>query len=508
MKIEELIPEDITDQGKVIDELKSKRLTKQPDTSKARKQLDPLKHDVMDQAIRPDKKVKVDNGDSSDNVINVTDSEESTSVRIEKVARVSVALQKIIVKRAKSFLFGNDVKYNAQTKTDKEKLVHEAVKKILKAVKSETINRKIAEQVFSGKESAELWYPVPVSKTQTGTNLVAKVKDAVNNMIGNKYHEKYGFKSKYKLRCAIFSPLLGDTLWPYFDDSGDLLAFSREYEMTDGNNTAHKFFETYTDEAHYRWQHSQNGWELAEGFPRENVIGKIPIIYAYQDYYEWEDVQNLIETLEKLLSDFDDSNAYNAWPKIFTKGEIKGFSKKGETGGIIEGEEGSDAKYLEYNQATESVKLEIDTLLRFIYTLTQTPDISFDSVKDIGAISGVALKLLFTDAHLKAKDKMEIFDEFLERRVSVIKAFIAKMNTALASECETLEIDPEITPFMIEDEKTLVEVLTTANGNKPLVSKKLAAKLSGLAQNADEDYAQILKEEKEESMTSVFEPTV
>lgn len=51
------------------------------------------------------------------------------------------------------------------------------------------------------------------------------------------------------------------------------------------------------------------------------------------------------------------------------------------------------------------MKLEIDTLLRMIYTITQTPDISFDTVKGIGAVSGVALKLLFMDAHLKVQDK-------------------------------------------------------------------------------------------------------
>jgi hypothetical protein len=40
---------------------------------------------------------------------------------------------------------------------------------------------------------------------------------------------QYGFSSKYKLRCTVFSPLLGDTLYPVFDDSGDMVAFSREF---------------------------------------------------------------------------------------------------------------------------------------------------------------------------------------------------------------------------------------------------------------------------------------
>ena len=86
----------------------------------------------------------------------------------------------------------------------------------------------------------------------------------------------------------------------------------------------------------------------------------------------------------------------------------------------------AEAQYLSWANAPESVKLEIDTLLRMIYTITQTPDISFDTVKGLGAISGVALQLLFMDAHLKVQDKNEIFSEYLQRRVNVLKAYMAE----------------------------------------------------------------------------------
>lgn len=69
-------------------------------------------------------------------------------------------------------------------------------------------------------------------------------------------------------------------------------------------------------------------------------------------------------------------------------------------------------------------------------------------MKGFGAISGIALKLLFMDAHLKVQDKREIFDDYLQRRVNVIKAYIGKFNTALEKDCEELEIEPEITPYM------------------------------------------------------------
>jgi DNA-binding Xre family transcriptional regulator len=50
---------------------------------------------------------------------------------------------------------------------------------------------------------------------------------------------------------------------------------------------------------------------------------------------------------------------------------------RGESGAILQLEgENADAKYLSWEHAPESVKLEIETLLRMIYTITQMPDIS------------------------------------------------------------------------------------------------------------------------------------
>lgn len=492
----------------VISELKLRRYTDQPDVGQAKKQLQPSGHDVNDKILRPDKRVKVQTVQASDDTLYVTTttSGEVVNEKIEKVARIAIALQRLIVKRAVAFLFGNEVELKAEPSTKNEEMVLIGLKKIMKAAKSQSINRRLAREVFSCQEAAELWYPVPIEKTYTGEGTLSKVKDAVNNIIGNKYHTTYGFKSKFKVRNAIFSPLRGDTLYPYFDETGDMLAFSREYERTDEGKVTHKFFETYTDTKHLLWEMRTEGWTKVEGYPKKIEIGKIPIVFARQEAVEWADVQNLIDRLEKLLSNFADTNDYHAAPKIFTKGEITGFSSKGESGAIIEGEEGSDAKYLAWEQAPEAVRLEIETLLNLIYTLTQTPDISFQSVKGVGQLSGITLKLMFMDAHLKVKDKQEFFDELMQRRVSILKSYIAKFNTAIAAECESLDVEAVITPYMIDDEQSLIEMLTTANGNKPLISQKLSAKLAALAQDPEEDFKQIEQERKVESFADVMQP--
>lgn len=468
-----------------ITELKAHRFIEQPDVESANKALDPKLHKINDPILRPDKRVKVDVDNEANSAQKVIDvGGESTNYRIEKVARVKLALQKLIVKRAVSFCFGNPVAYNASPDNDNQEIIVKALNRILYDVKSNSLNRKVARSIFGYKECAELWYPT------------------------EKPNNNYGFKSKFKLRCAIFSPMLGDTLYPYFDETGDMVAFSRSFSRSDGNKNRFDYFETYTDTEHWLWLNGANGYEVAEGYPKPISIGKIPVIYGHQPQFETEDVDSLIDRLELLLSNFADTNDYHASPKIFTTGQINGWSKKGESGAVIEGEEGATMQYVSWQNAPESVKLEIETLLEMIYTITQTPDISFDSVKGLGAISGIALKLLFMDAHLKVQDKREVFDEYLQRRVNVIKAYIGQFNTSLEAECDMLEIEPEITPYMPTNEIDEINMWLAANGNKALVSQKASVKGANLTQDPESDYQQIQDESSASSYVDTFEPTI
>jgi SPP1 family phage portal protein len=478
------------DYNTVIAELKTGRNAADPEVESFEAQLNPEEHDINDRVKRPDKKVKVDKPEDTGTVIQVTSGGETAeNTRTEKVARIALALQKLIVKRAVAFTFGNPVGLNAEPEEgSKEEDVLKAVKRVLFDTKSRTLNRKIARNIFSCTEAAERWYPV------------------------EKPNNNYGFPSNYKLRVAIFSPLLGDKLYPYFDETGDMVAFSREFTRKDNAGVKFTYFETYTEQLHQMWITTNNQWEVVEGYPKINTIGKIPVIYGRQPAVEWEDVQGLIDRLEKLLSNFADTNDYHASPKIVVKGTVLGFAKKGESGGILELEgDDADAKYLSWQHAPESVKLEIETLLRMIYTITQTPDISFEAVKGLGAISGIALKLLFLDAHLKVQDKMEIFDDYLQRRLSIVQAYLSEMNkkdSEFKAACQSLTIEPEIVPFMIEDEKAKVDLLVAANGGKSVASQKTTVQQLGWVNDTEAEYEQIQEESTLSAYTNVFEPTV
>ena len=494
MTIEELLQSE--DISKVVSELRNGRLSVEPNTKEHAAQYDPKLHDINDTQKRPDKLVVIDkDSDEYGEVKNVNPNVEQTTeqgFRIEPVARIALAIQKLIVKRAVAFTFGHPVGYNATPDGNTEKALLAAINRVFHDVKERTVNRKVARSLYSTTEVAEYWYPVETDKP----------------------HNLYGFPKNIKFRVALFSPAYGDKLYPYFDDAHDLIAFSRQFTKKGADMVTRTYFETFTKDAHYLWKSEgldgteKRNWELVEGYPKTLTVGKIPVIYASQPEVEWADVQSLIDRLEKLLSNFADTNDYHASPKIFVQGKILGFARKGEAGAIIEGEEGAKAEYLSWQNAPESVKLEIDTLLRLIYTITQTPDISFDTVKGIGAVSGVALQLLFMDAHLKVQDKTEIFADYLQRRVNLLKAYFGVANLSWADAADSLLVEPEITPYIIEDEQGKINTLQNANGGKAVASQKTTVRRLGWAEDPEAELAEIQQEEDRANTWTEGEPTL
>ena len=475
------------EQSDIISRLKKGRSQALPEPRLTEKGLDPLLHDIHDPAKRPDKRVRADAEENG--LQGYNDGQETARFVEVPVARTALAIQRLIVNRAVAFLFGNPPTLSAEPREGtEEQEVLNSIQRVLQMAKAKTINRQAARAVFEYTEAAEYWY---ITKQDESTNA-------------------YGFESPFKLKCTIFSPAKGDTLYPYFDSEGDLIAFSREFELEQGaGKPSLHYFETYTDSATYRWANTDGKWTLVEGYPKANPIGKIPVVYACQPAPEWVDVQGLIDRLETLLSNFADTNDYHASPKIFVTGDIHGWSKKGESGAVIEGSDGATAQYLSWAQAPESVKLEIETLLRMIYTITQTPDVSFDSVKGLN-LSGTALRLLFMDAHLKVQDKAETFEAYLQRRVSIIQAYLARMNakdTAFAEACRTLVTEPIINPYMIEDDTSKIANLMAATGQKPIASQKTAVQRLGWCKDPDAELAEIEAQADSLAAFDITEPT-
>lgn len=477
---------------KAIDLLKSKRIGDNPKVEEINKELDPTKHKVMDPTIRKDKKVKadVDAGEEANaGSISVTRGSRKTSIpmRYEKVSRVSLAYQSLIVSRAVAFIFGIPVQYSCDTEDAQELEIFKAVKKVLHHNKEKYFNREIARELFSYTEVAELWYTTEEKEQNT----------------------IYGFPSKFKLRVMPLKPSENNSLYPYFDNTGNLLAFSRSYILKENDKDV-EYFETYTDSFIYKWK-KEESWEAVEeikdgvsvSYPIPNVIGKIPIVYARQEHPEWYRAQNIIESDEELRSNFSDTNKYHASPTIAVKGTVLGFSKKGESGKVVEMKPDADVKYLEWSQASESVKTEHEMNREDIFALTQTPDISFNNVKSLGNLGVAAQKMLFMDAHLKVMDKEEILGEYLQRRINLITSFIASMNIKYKSVKENIIITPEITPYIMGDDKETISNVTSAV-SAGVMSRKTGIEKIAYVHDAEAELNQIIEEEAKANAINLF----
>lgn len=193
---------------------------------------------------------------------------------------------------------------------------------------------------------------------------------------------------------------------------------------------------------------------------------------------------------------------------LVVNGPIKSFAQKGETGGIIEVDENTKPYYLSWDNAPQSKQIEFDMLLKMIYTLSQTPDVSFDNMKGVGAVSGTALKTLFTDAHLKVQDHREVLDEHLSRRTSVVGSYITLLEPDMKKGVEEIHVEQKIVPYFSTDENSELNSLLSANGNKPLISHKQSVIKADLSANPEEDYKQIIAEENASAMMDVMEPAI
>lgn len=494
--IEALLQENGEDMKKVVGELTRGRLTALPPVSDYIKQLDPKLHDVMNQRVRPDKIINVDPTSESygttRSIMTDQDYSDAPGTKIEKVNRIALAWQKLIVKRAVGITFGNPVKYNSQPKDEAETQLLDAIHRVLVESKEGPLNRRAARQIYGLTEVAERWYVTE----------------------GDEEHTNYSdTPTKFKIRVVTFSPKYGDELYPYFDDDRNMVAFSRKFMLKDETGKKVNYFETYTADAFYMWVSDAEGkqegdWQLVEGYPKPNPYHKIPIVYGFQDEPEYADVQTLISRMETMVSNFGDTNDYHSSPKIVVKGHVNSFCKKGEAGAVLELDPDASAEYLTWSQATDAIKSEYDILKEMIHTLTQTPDISWDSVKGVNA-SGTALKLMFMDAILKVKDKEEVWIDYLTRRVNVIKAILAVIDkNRFEGPARTLNVEPEIVPFIVDDETVRINNILAASGNKQIVSQRSAIEKLGWTNNVDKEMEDIEQEEVASGMIEQNEPTI
>lgn len=460
-----LFSDQYTTQGK-IDALKEKSI-KIPSWSTLAKDYEPHLHKIAKDEQSRQKKLRSDGS-------------------VEEPARITLALEKLLCKRVNEFTFAIPVKrvYSNIEDNQVRNEIAKSIEKIYKYARIDSENIKRGLAYYACCEIFSIWYVVEKENTL------------------------YGFKSKYKLKCRTFSPMDGTSLYPLFDETGDLVAMSFEYTLTvEGNDVL--FFETYTETKHYKWKNTDNqGWVDVTPANGEDIeIMKIPGIYNWRKRPVYDGLEVLRDDLEYTLSRNSDVIAYNSAPVLKIAGGVQGEEKKGESKRIYRVQNGGDVSYVSWQQAIEALKYHVEMLLKLFFMQAQMPDISFDNMKSLGNIGYDARMTLLMDAHLKIGDEAGNWLEFLDREVNVVKAFLKRMNTKWESEIDNVDVENVITPFVQNDRKGLIDTLVAGNGGKAVMSQLESIREFGESDDPEATLKQIQSEEASSvtaSMESVF----
>lgn len=423
---------------------------------------DPKKHPVMNKSVYPD--IVEPDG------------------RVDYVTRITCNLQQLAVHRMAELCCGVPVKRVYSPEDDLQKEVAGYLEKIFMRNRIDSVNTERLGMLFAGCEVMTLWYAV------------------------EQRNSAYGFDSLIKLRCRNFSPMLGDSLYPLFDETGDLIALSVGYRRKVASKTV-TYFDTYTAERHYKWADTGRGWTLEE---EDDIsrIGKIPGVYMYRPTPIWEDTSRIVYEIEWAMSRNGNYLRKNSKPLfvVFADEEIDyggEGSESSEARSILQYPKGSRAGYVTWAQAVENLKFHVAELRQSFFTQLQLPDWSYESMKAT-PMSGESRKQLFIDAQLKVRDESGRLLEFFDREVNVVKAFLRlAMGDRYAAAIAALPVENVITPFTISEEKDAINNLMTANGNKPIISQREAIEQLGWSADVD----RTLQEIADESRLDAFQLT-
>ncbi len=443
----------------IITALKSKTLTVPmwAGPKGLQSEYDPRMHPVMDKARYPD----IVNNDG-----------------VTHVTRIACDLQRLAVKRMTELVCGVPVKRVYKAENDRQNEVAAYMEAIYDRNRIDSVNIERCNMLFAGCEVVTLWYAVAQSNND------------------------YGFSSPLKMRCRNFSPMLGDNLYPLFDEYGDMIALSVGYRRK-VNGKDVQYFDCYTADRHIKWSTAKGQW--AEEEHELTTVGKIPAVYAWRPAPIWEQSSPLVYEIEWSLSRNGNYLRENSKPLfVVFADEAIAYGDEGDADkefkAVMQYPKGSTAQYITWQQAVDNLKFYVNELRSLFFTQLQLPDWSYEKMSSI-ALSGESRKQLFIDAQMKVKDESGRLLEFFDREVNVVKAFLKiALGAAYEADIDALKVETVITPFTINDESDTVNRLVAATGGKAIMSQREAIREFGRSDDPDQTIREIAEENRIDAM--------
>lgn len=296
--------------------------------------------------------------------------------------------------------------------------------------------------------------------------------------------------------ATVLDPTSSELI-PVFDDFGAMEAFLYEIRTEGDDDKETVISYLYTADKLYILEKNEDESEIVEKDVVDHKFGRIPIVYIEEEKVEYEDVKPLIDRFENRYSRFCDTNDYHGSPNYKAKGDVDALPDKDDNEGtvwelpVVETDHGNlveaDVSLLTWDSAPEATKMELELGKGMLYDLSATPDLSFDNVKGIGNISGIAMELMFLKSILKAKFSEVIYLVAVKRALNLLQLAMGKKEL---NEDITVTFS-SILPDHIQEK---VEMLSSAVGGKPIMSQETAVGLNPHVKDEEEEMKRINQE--------------
>ena len=318
-----------------------------------------------------------------------------------------------------------------------------------------------------------------------------------------------------KPRWRTFSYDNGDTIFPHYNDDGELTLFARLYNAFDRNQRLQTtFVEVWDSTTLTRYRRAESGIKgiinrVADFFdisgfvvdmpPTPHGFTTIPIVYYRDDGGAcWSASQDAIDKYELAVSHLCQNNAAYAFPIMVLKGEeieVKADIYKAVKA-IDMGVDGK-AEYLEPQGNVAAFKEQLDVLLKLIFQgsfAVLPPEIKS------GDVPGVTVKLIYSPSIDQATCDSKDFQRPLRSMIDLFK-YAYGMSLARSREMQALDTYSWIEPYVHQNTAEIVQNLVSLHGNG-LISAETASALHGYGENNEFD--KIMREMKEQQQQDLL----
>ena len=233
-----------------------------------------------------------------------------------------------------------------------------------------------------------------------------------------------------------------------FDQYKNLIALAYGYTLKE-NGTNVPYWNIETAEVIYTCRKSGFGWDV-DSIP--NPSEKINAILFLQPK-AWDGAERRIRRDEMLDSKVGDTNNYYADPiAAATADVIASLPDNDKPGRLIQmPSEKSQFRYIEPPQDSSTRRDEKDNLNRTILFDTFTPDFSFENMKGLGTLSGVAIHNAMILGYIKRANRMEIYDEMISRFLHLTLKILTLLYPDKKTLIEGLKVEYEFSDPFPED---------------------------------------------------------